>query len=187
MRLENVARGVLIGMVASLLALTVHGQAAAQPNGPARNVSAKGETMTSTSSPKDVERVLNRYFEIAASHDVSRLGEVLADNYRVHRPEGTMDGLENFRQLMKALWSGGPDVQYFRDVAVVDGDKIAYSYHVQGTHTGVLMGMPPTGKAFTAHGMQIERVENRKIVESWNVVDRLGLMQQLGVSTAPTR
>lgn len=88
---------------------------------------------------------------------------------------------------MKALWAGAPDVQYFIDVSVVDGDKIAYSYRVQGTHTGVLMGMPPTGKAFTAHGMQIDRVENGKIVESWNVVDRLGLMQQLGVSGAPSR
>jgi len=143
--------------------------------------------MTSTSSSQDVERGLNRYFEIAASHDISRLGEVLADNYRVHRPEGTMEGLENFRQFMKALWAGAPDVQYFRDVSVVDGDKIATSYRVQGTHTGVLMGMPPTGKGFTAHGMQIDRVENGKIVESWNVVDRLGLMQQLGVSGAPWR
>lgn len=187
MRLENVARGVLIGMVASVLALTALGQAAAQQSGPARNVSTQGGAMTSTSSSQDVERVLSRYFEILASHDISRLGEVLADNYRVHRPDGTLEGLENFKQLMRALWSGGPDVRYVRDVAVVDGDKIAYSYHVQGTHTGVLMGMPPTGKAFTAHGMQIDRVENGKIVESWNVVDRLGLMQQLGVSGAPRR
>lgn len=89
MRLENIARGVLIGLVASVLALTILGQAAAQPNGPTRNVSAKGGAMTSTSSSQDVERVLHRYLEIAASHNISRLGEVLADNYRVHRPEGT--------------------------------------------------------------------------------------------------
>ena len=72
MRLENVARGVLIGVVASVLALTVLRQAAAQPNGPARNVSAKGEAMTSTSSSQDVERVLNRYFEIVANHEIGR-------------------------------------------------------------------------------------------------------------------
>ncbi len=114
---------------------------------------------------------------------------MLAENYRVHGPGGTREGLENFKQVATALWAGGPDATYVRDVVFVDGDKIAYYYRVNATHTGTLMGVPPTGKAYTAHGMQIDRVEGGKIVGSWNVVDRLGLMQQLGAipMPAPTR
>ena len=38
-----------------------------------------------------------------------------------------------------------------------------------------------TGKRVTITGITISRIEGGKVVEEWEEVDRLGLMQQLGV------
>ena len=42
------------------------------------------------------------------------------------------------------------------------------------------MGIPPTGREVQIEVIDIVRVDGGRIVEHWNVVDRLGLLQQLG-------
>jgi predicted ester cyclase len=52
-----------------------------------------------------------------------------------------------------------------------------------GTHRGELMGIAPTGRAVQIEVIDIVRVRDGQIVDHWNVVDRLGLLQQLGALT----
>ena len=54
-----------------------------------------------------------------------------------------------------------------------------------GTKHGVLTGLPPTGKAAKVMGIWIHRLAGGQIVESWNVWDMLGMLQQLGALPAP--
>ena len=46
------------------------------------------------------------------------------------------------------------------------------------------MGIAPTGKYSTVTGMNIDRYQNGKIVESWSNYDMFGMLQQLGVVPA---
>lgn len=48
------------------------------------------------------------------------------------------------------------------------------------THKGEFMGIPATGKTPQITGIDISRLVNAKIVETWHVEDIAGLMQQLG-------
>jgi predicted ester cyclase len=50
-----------------------------------------------------------------------------------------------------------------------------------GTHHGIFLGIPPTGKRVQVTGIEIFRLAGGKIVEHWNSYDDLGLFQQLGV------
>ena len=54
-----------------------------------------------------------------------------------------------------------------------------------GTHTGALNGIPPTGRRFRSEAVIIDHVTNGQIKERWEVSDMLGMMQQLGVIPAP--
>lgn len=47
------------------------------------------------------------------------------------------------------------------------------------------MGLPPTGNEVTWTGMNFMRVVNGKLVEDWEELDLLGLMQQLGATIPP--
>jgi predicted ester cyclase len=57
----------------------------------------------------------------------------------------------------------------------------------RGTHTGELMGIPPTGRSVVMHSMYADRVVDGKIAERWSLFDQLGMLQQLGVIPAPER
>jgi predicted ester cyclase len=66
-------------------------------------------------------------------------------------------------------------------VLFVSGDMIAFRYAFSGTHDGIFMGKPATGKHFEAWGVDVFRMEGGKIVEEWAAFDDLGKLQQLGV------
>jgi predicted ester cyclase len=50
---------------------------------------------------------------------------------------------------------------------------------VSGTNTGILFGNPPTGKSFKFTAMDIHRIDNDKIIQTWHVEDFAGMVAQL--------
>ncbi|MGD9711742.1 MAG: ester cyclase [Thermomicrobiales bacterium] len=64
---------------------------------------------------------------------------------------------------------------------IASGDKIVTRWVVAGRHTGDFRGSPATGRDFQLTGISIDRLAAGKIIESWEVTDDLGLLQQLGL------
>jgi predicted ester cyclase len=64
---------------------------------------------------------------------------------------------------------------------LLDGDKVVTHKTFHGTHVGELMGIPGTGKEFDVHVMDIVRYRDGQVVEHWNVVDQVPLLQAIGV------
>ncbi len=65
------------------------------------------------------------------------------------------------------------------------GDAPSGRYVLEAAHTGSVEGLPATGKKIKSMGIEIIRVEEGRIVESWEVFDLLGLFQQLGYELKP--
>jgi predicted ester cyclase len=63
---------------------------------------------------------------------------------------------------------------------LAEGDRVGTRFTARGTHAGSFLGIPATGKAIAVEGIAIDRFAAGKLVESWLVYDRLGLLQQLG-------
>ncbi len=70
------------------------------------------------------------------------------------------------------------------DMIAVD-DKVMMRYTFKATHEGELMGIPATGKPVTFTGMILERMAGGKIVEHWEQMDMMGVMQQIGAIPTP--
>ncbi|HEU4710345.1 MAG TPA: ester cyclase [Pyrinomonadaceae bacterium] len=113
--------------------------------------------------------------------------EVLAANYIEHpstpddskkeEPTGP-DGMKRFVQMFRNAF---PDMVFNIEHMVAEDDRVAIHLVGRGTHQGELHGLPPTGKSVTIGGAAIHRLQNNKIVETYQVVDRLSLREQLGV------
>lgn len=103
-------------------------------------------------------------------------------------------GPEGLKRVFHSLLTAFPDRRYLVEDMIATGDKVVCRLTVSGTHQGVpelpveggmLMAVPPTGKAYTVQQIHIFRVENGKIAEHWAVRDDLGMLQQLGVIATP--
>ena len=120
------------------------------------------------------------YEEILNKGNLDVFEELCAPNFVKHAMPPTPDyGIEGSKQSVIMLRTAFPDIKYTVEDIIEDGDKLAARWSAKGTHKGVFMGIPPTGKQVAFSGIEIIRIENGKAVEEWEELDRAGLMQQL--------
>lgn len=85
-----------------------------------------------------------------------------------------------------AMWREAfPDLVLTVDDILADGDRVAATVTITGTHTGVLRlasrpELTPTGKSATWTGMDWVRIVDGKIVERRSPRDLLAMLRQLG-------
>jgi steroid delta-isomerase-like uncharacterized protein len=89
--------------------------------------------------------------------------------------QALLDAVAAFKQ-------GFPDLDTTIDREVADSDMVVQYGVMTGTHTGNLMGIPPTGKTVSIPWMDMHRIQGGQIVESWHLEDIAGMLQQLGVT-----
>ncbi len=125
--------------------------------------------------------IVSRYYE-----EVWNLGrlevidKVISEHFMGHR-SSDLDyvGPESIRDSVNALCGAFPDGKFTIDDVIAEGDKVAIRFTVHATHMGPFRNIPPTGKQIVITGMRIYRIVDEKIVERWECIDQLGLMQQL--------
>jgi predicted ester cyclase len=91
--------------------------------------------------------------------------------------------IEAFLSGMHAAWA---DLQIVVDHAVAEGDWVSGRCTSTAVHSQTVMGVPPTGKQVQTTFWDMHRfTEDGLIVETWNVLDSLAIMQQLGLVPPP--
>src|SRR5262249_9990417 len=68
---------------------------------------------------------------------------------------------------------------------VAEGEYVANRFTTRGTHTGPLMGIPPTGNKIVVRGQELHRLANGKVAETWVCDDIPSILQQLGIIKPP--
>jgi steroid delta-isomerase-like uncharacterized protein len=89
-------------------------------------------------------------------------------------------GIDNYKAYVTALREAYPDFTVNFDEVLASGDRTISRWTVTGTHLGVYQGEPPTGKAITVTGVNINRVVDGKNAEEWVYWNDLAAWQQLG-------
>lgn len=95
------------------------------------------------------------------------------------RGRAAVVGREGAKQVIAVLRAAFPDLHAVIHDQIGEGDKVMTRKIFYGTHRGEFRGVPPTGKQVTIDVIDIVRIANGQMVEHWNVIDWMGLMQQL--------
>lgn len=133
--------------------------------------------------PIQPESLIGRMFENGFNQgNFTLLEELLAPGATTHI---TAWGLPNnrmgFKQIMLNLRTAFPDLHCTVEDEIRTGNKAAARWTLRGTHQGVYLGAPPTGRAFVVQGMAFALIENGRIHEVWALFDQMSLLQQLGL------
>jgi steroid delta-isomerase-like uncharacterized protein len=126
---------------------------------------------------------VRRLFEEAFNTGKMDLADdVVASDYTDHSTlPAPAPGLEGFKQRISNLRRAFPDATMIVDDIFGHADRVVFRWTFRGTDTGGFMGRPPTNNRVTVTGINIERIEDGKIVEHWSAPDNLGMLQQLGI------
>jgi steroid delta-isomerase-like uncharacterized protein len=119
--------------------------------------------------------------------NLAKLEESVSPQFAIHTPDGTVRGLNEYRQFHEAYSQAFPDCKMTIDEIIAEGDLVSVRYTFTGTHKGDLRGIAPTSKQIRLQGISLNRVSNGKVNEVFSVWDRLTMYEQLGVAPEATR
>ena len=114
--------------------------------------------------------------------------EIVAADYVRHDPGDPFParGPEGVKRLVSMLRAMLPDLTITIEDMIGEGDRVMIRYTGVATDTEGFMGKPATGIETRTAAMQLFRLANGQIIESWAVRDDLGTLRQLGHLPAPS-
>src|SRR5438309_11279825 len=113
--------------------------------------------------------------------DEAALEQYIARDVVDHsRPPGISPGAQGVREQFDGFRAAFSDFSAEVLDMICERDKVVTRKVFRGVHTGSFQGIEPTGRSVDIHVIDIVRIEDGRVVEHWNSVDRLGLLAQLG-------
>lgn len=109
---------------------------------------------------------------------------LLAPHFKNHTaPPGMQDGPEGIKALVRMLFAAFPNDRHEIEDILAAGDRVAVRQRHHGTHEGLFMGLPPSGKHVSQAEIHIIRLEEGRAVEHWGCRDDIGFLRQMGAPT----
>lgn len=130
------------------------------------------------------QTIIKRYFEeVWNKGNWDTLDEIISLDYINHSPgiSNPPKGPKGLKPIVMAMRAAFSDLHYEITNMVLAEDQVAVHTIMRGTHQGDFFGIPATNKSVELSQMQIERIEEGKIIEHWRVTDEITLMKQLGL------
>ena len=130
--------------------------------------------------------VLARSFVVIYAGASPADGQVLAEDFVAYLPQSRypVRGRKKFEAQMKEFRSSFSNFRCDIDEVIDDGMRIAVRWTWRGTHTGVLLGIPPTHRNIEFTETHLLRISGGRIAEDHVSANLLDLMHQLGVNLA---
>ena len=120
-----------------------------------------------------------------ASSATDEAEAVFAASYANHQEPSVEGGaksldLDGWKRLVDQVGRAFPDLEVQIEMQIAEGDLVATRWRFTGTQSGEYLGHAPSGRRATWTGVQIDRFESGKIVESWVDWDKYRFFDELG-------
>lgn len=124
--------------------------------------------------------------EVYSQGDLEAIDRYYAPDWVLHdAPPNAGGDREALKDVLGVIREGFPDVRASIELILAEGDLVASRTTAEGTHTREYFGVAPTGKRVTLRQLNIDRVRDGKIVESWSESFGQGFHYQLTGKAPP--
>jgi steroid delta-isomerase-like uncharacterized protein len=139
--------------------------------------------MSSTQFQSPIYRIFEEAFN---QGNLAVVDELLTPDHFAHNAfGGVTNGPQGLKCLIAIFRTAFPDLQCTVEDEIREGVKIAAHWTMRGTHKGLFLGNPPTGRPIVVQGIVFARISNGRIIEDWTLIDQMGILQQIGVVPPP--
>jgi len=117
--------------------------------------------------------------------DAAALAADYADDAVIDSPlAGVHAGPRAAEEALKTVFAAFLDRKMKTESLLIDGDRVAQVFAIEGTHIGEFMGLPPSGRPFRHSAVFVYELRDRQIVRERRIYDFTGLLVQIGVLKA---
>jgi steroid delta-isomerase-like uncharacterized protein len=130
--------------------------------------------------------VIGKFLEEVINQNRMDLADdlVVEDFVELDPLPGQRQGREGLKEVLAMMRAAFPDIHWAVEEMVAEGDTVVTRFTWTGTHRGVFLGVPATGRNVSVKGVVIDHLADGKMSKSRILIDSLGMMQQLGMVPA---
>src|SRR4030095_986800 len=112
-------------------------------------------------------------------HDLDRVVALYAPDYRgVDVGCGSVQrGPAGAGECLAHYWQAFPALRIAVDETVVQGNRMAVTWHARGTHRGTFMNIPATGRRVTLRGVSLLTIDSGLLRHATHVWDVAGFLR----------
>jgi steroid delta-isomerase-like uncharacterized protein len=131
------------------------------------------------------KKILTRFLdEVWNKGEVDAAGKYLAASYVVrHDPGDSWHGktltLDTYKERLKAALAPFPDQHFAIQELYADNGNVVVTWLWKATYMGDIPGLPATGRPVSMSGATVYYFEGDRLSGHWQIIDRLGVFQQL--------
>lgn len=130
-------------------------------------------------STSDNKLLARRFLEeVVNTGAVERLPSFLAQNYVAH--DGGFQGLEAVAEHLQVFRGCYPDLHVAVDGQIAEDDIVVTWFTMRGTHRGDWGRLKATNRMLTLRGVNIQRVQEGRIVEQWGAANTFEALLEVG-------
>ncbi len=123
--------------------------------------------------------------EVFNQHRLDSVEHLKIDGYIDWNPyPNQQSALAGFKSVLAAFFDAFPDFRYEVGEELGERDSIVCIGTWRGTHTGPLMGLPPTGKRVSGRRIDVVRISGDKMTERWGTGNELKMIELFGLGSA---
>jgi steroid delta-isomerase-like uncharacterized protein len=136
-------------------------------------------------TPDEISDFLDLRNKAWNQHDVEAITANHSEDGEVESPlAGNVRGRKIIQNVYIGWFSSFPDVEYFPEHLLIDGNRAVQFVRMIGTQKGEFCGLAPTGKRFDVRCAFLFFFEHGKIAREIRVYDFTSVLLQLGIMKA---
>jgi steroid delta-isomerase-like uncharacterized protein len=125
--------------------------------------------------------IVQRFYDEFAQGNADVILDVYAEKITMHYAGSVEEvSAQTLRDDLAALKKANPDLRAEIQAMFARGDIVVTELTWTATHTGDYFGVPATGKTTAHPGIVVRRLQDSKIVESWEMWDDLTFLNSVG-------
>jgi len=133
---------------------------------------------------KEAVRRFNQ--EVITEGNLDSFNELMDDQFINHSAppggdKGSQGMINTFNNVLRPALA---DMQVIIHDQIAEGDLVTTRKTITGTHTGTLMGIPPTDRSVRIEVIDVVRLRNGKYIEHWGINTLPVVLQQLAKNWA---
>jgi steroid delta-isomerase-like uncharacterized protein len=131
-------------------------------------------------SKKNVDFYTKVWEQVINEGKVNVLDTAYAESIVLHTlPE--IKGIKDAKAYYVGFVTGFSNRKFTVKRMFANGEDLVKHWQFTGTHTGVFMGIPATGRTVNIEGSTIAKIVDGKIVEEQDFMDNMSFLKQLGL------
>ena len=130
---------------------------------------------------RNIEVVRSWIDEAWSKGNLAVADDLLYEEFVLHDPVANREiiGRDAERALIAGLRQAISGLTFTIDDLVADGDNVTIRWIAEGTHGGELLGFAGTGRALAIRGVDMYRLRDSRIAESWTFWDLPGMLRTI--------